>query len=776
MALDLSKLNFFNKLDARARVGVLFVGLLAAIFLVYLATRYFAGGSSAIGPSSVASAPAGLQSVPGGTTQTAEYTQALMQANDQRAEAAKMSGSSAIPTQFNTAIASMGGSSGCVICTEQTPNVAATLDDWVKQGKITPDVATQLKDLANKNASVEDYAQALNKMVQDGKLTPEQARILLDQYKKQHGAALVNDSAKTMDALIKSGQLPLDAANQLLDAQKKEVSPSEYAKMLQQMVKDGKITPDVAQKLLAQYAQQYTKQVISRSVAALQQMATNGEITPEVLNALIDLENQMVPIDLVSDNLKKWVGAGKLTPAASDKILAEYKDQKSQIGPNGSVDELIRQAEAAAFLEISQLLRDKLITPETGAKLSEMIQNNIPLEEYTAAVHQMVQNKQLTPEIAKLKIGDYTQVKTLRDMKAQLFQLQANNASPQAYADALKKAVLTGVITPDQAAELLQQYQASGGPGLSNLASGASAANFAQALQQQGGPSGQYGTGQFAPGSAEAEAAAAQQQAANDQERANRLQAMLGAMSSQSGQLIAAWGPVTMVHRGGPNENPAGGNAKDCGDCATGTTTKTQTANKNTLDDSSSGAPLIKAGSIIFAVLDTAVNSDYPDSPVLATIVQGPYKGAKLLGKLTTAKSVSGQLDRISLNFSLMNLDNWPKSRTVTAYAIDPDTARSVMASSVDYHYAQKFGAIMATSFIQGYANAISSSGSNTTTGIFGTSTTHPELSPGQKLAMAVGQIGQNLGSVTQNYTNIAPTVRVDSGVSLGILFMADVT
>jgi intracellular multiplication protein IcmE len=43
------------------------------------------------------------------------------------------------------------------------------------------------------------------------------------------------------------------------------------------------------------------------------------------------------------------------------------------------------------------------------------------------------------------------------------------------------------------------------------------------------------------------------------------------------------------------------------------------------------GAPLIKAGTIIFGVLDTAVNSDYPDTPVLVTIVDGPYKGAKLL-------------------------------------------------------------------------------------------------------------------------------------------------
>jgi len=160
----------------------------------------------------------------------------------------------------------------------------------------------------------------------------------------------------------------------------------------------------------------------------------------------------------------------------------------------------------------------------------------------------------------------------------------------------------------------------------------------------------------------------------------------------------------------------------------------------------------------------------------MATIVEGKLKGAKLLGKLQVTKGVAGQLDRVSLNFTLMNRDDWTKGKTVTAYAIDPDTARTVLASHVDYHYLQRFGAIMATSFVQGYANAIASSSSTTTTGIFGTSTTHPELSPSQKLATALGQIGQALGNVTQNYVNIPPTVKVDSGVGLGILFMSDVT
>src|SRR5581483_9922846 len=130
---------------------------------------------------------------------------------------------------------------------------------------------------------------------------------------------------------------------------------------------------------------------------------------------------------------------------------------------------------------------------------------------------------------------------------------------------------------------------------------------------------------------------------------------------------------------------------------------------------------------------ETEANSDYPDAPIMATIVTGPLKGGKLMGKLHTTKGVAGQLDRITLQFQILNLDAWQASKPIDAYAIDPDNARMMLASHVDYHYLKRYGAIMATSFLQGYASAITTSSSTTNTGIFGTSTTHPELSPGQK-------------------------------------------
>ena len=155
----------------------------------------------------------------------------------------------------------------------------------------------------------------------------------------------------------------------------------------------------------------------------------------------------------------------------------------------------------------------------------------------------------------------------------------------------------------------------------------------------------------------------------------------------------------------------------------------------------------------------------------MVTIVQGPFKGATLLGKLALAK---GQ-DKVSLTFNLMNRDDWAKGKSVTAFAIDPDTARTVMASDVDYHYMKRYGALFASSFLTGYASGVQNAG-NSTTGIFGTSVTRPQLSFGNNVAVALGQVGTTFTSAVQNNINTPTTVKVNAGVGLGILFMADVT
>lgn len=760
MAIDFSRFNFFNRLDARARVIFLFASVVGVVLLFYFVSRLLFGSGATTGPTKVANAPQGLQSVPAGQL-TPEYQRALVQANAQAAQQAQMTGTSAVPTIIN--IGQQPNSSGCIICTDEAANVKYLLDDWVKQGRIAPDIATQLQQLADRNASVDEYAAALNELVRQGKLTPEQARALLEQYKKQHANRLLQDSAQLMDGMIKAGQLPIDAATNLLEAQKRKVSPSDYAAMLQDLVRQGKISPALAQQLLAQYTQQRAREIVLRSIGILRSMVQAGELTADVERELEDLESRLVPMDVFNNAIQKYVAGGKMTPAVAAKIMDEYKNQKAEIGPSQSIDQLIKAAEAAAFNELRDLLKAGKITQDVAATIAGLIQKDVSLEDFQTAINQMVTQKKLTPEIAQLKLADYQAIKGLREMAKNLAALQGNNASQQAYADELKRAVAAGFLTPEQAAQLMQEYAAlSGRPALQAAVTGTDELAQLQQKLQQGEAA------QGAPAATDFNVPRVQAVQENPQDRIARIQNLMAGMAGQAQQLIAAWQPPVMAHREGSYKIEVAKVVK--AGTVIGPDGKEIPASELT------GPALIKAGTVLFAVLDTQANSDFPDSPILATIVEGKYKGAKLMGKLVVTKGVAGQLDRISLNFTVMNMDEWPRSRTITAYAIDPDTARTVMASSVNYHYFKRFGAIMATSFLQGYASAITTSGSTSTTGIFGTSSTYPQLDPRQKIFVGLGQVGQTLGQSFQNWVNIPPTVKVDSGVALGILFMQDIT
>lgn len=713
-------MNFFKNLDARGRIIVLIALVAAVLLVVYLGTRYFLG-VTASNDSRVA-VPAGIQSVPGGTTQSPAYTQAVTQASEQRAQAAQLSGASAIPTQQNYG-SSFSSYGQCIICSDQSANVKNLLSDWVGKGELDQDTADALQKLADQNVPVSQYADQLDQLVKAGKLTPAQARALLDQYKKQHANAQLKDSGKFMDGLIKSGDLPVDAANQLLAAQKAGVSPAEYQQMLRRLVADGKISPATEAKLAAQYNQQKAAEAEQETETGIDRMAKDGEITPDMAAELKGLVAKNVPVSEYAAALQKAVADGKLTPDAAKKLLEQYEAQKAGVGPAATMDALAKKAAAD---------------------------------------------------------GDYAKAEKLAEEAKRLAALQANNASPQDYANELKKAVLDGTLTPDEAQQLMNEYQgltlplgATETPEIPGTSGNTAFADLAKKAQEGGAAAPTTATEAALPGETPVitadELQEAQQKAADQaaQDKEARVEALMVAMSSQAQQLVnTVWQPPQMANRQGTPATP-----ESKANCDTSKGTGNSSSGQSSTPQ---GAPIIKAGSILFAVLDTAVNSDYPDSPVLATIVAGPFKGAKLMGKLQTAKNVAGQLDRVGLNFTLMNMDNWNTSQAVNAYAIDPDTARTVMASQVNYHYLLRFGSIMATSFLQGYATALTNTGTSTT-GIFGTSTTHPALSVAQNVLVGMGQVGTTLGTVTQNYVNIPPTVRVNSGVGLGILFMADV-
>jgi intracellular multiplication protein IcmE len=127
------------------------------------------------------------------------------------------------------------------------------------------------------------------------------------------------------------------------------------------------------------------------------------------------------------------------------------------------------------------------------------------------------------------------------------------------------------------------------------------------------------------------------------------------------------------------------------------------------------------------------------------------------------------------ITFNLLTLPNLSHSLAINAVAIDQNTARTALSSSTDNHYLLRYGSLFASSFLQGYGQAIQSSGTTVSTTGLTTQTATPSLSPRQEIAVALGNVGTQWGNQLNTIFNTPPTVHVYSGTGLGILFLADV-
>jgi intracellular multiplication protein IcmE len=187
------------------------------------------------------------------------------------------------------------------------------------------------------------------------------------------------------------------------------------------------------------------------------------------------------------------------------------------------------------------------------------------------------------------------------------------------------------------------------------------------------------------------------------------------------------------------------------------------------------GENIIKTGDILFAVMDTSVNTDEP-GPILATIVSGRLKGSKLIGSFTLPANAS----KMVISFNTISIPGADKTVSISAYAIDPNTARTALASEANHHYLQRYGALFASSFMAGMSSAIQSS--NTTVSVGGTGgTTNTTVSTLSRSTLdnaliALGEVGKAWSQTAQKEMNRPTTVEVYAGTGLGILFTQDVS
>ena len=257
---------------------------------------------------------------------------------------------------------------------------------------------------------------------------------------------------------------------------------------------------------------------------------------------------------------------------------------------------------------------------------------------------------------------------------------------------------------------------------------------------------------------------AAQAKRISDQRLQQELNQRQSAMAAQAGRLLASWKPTEQVFVPGVTDEKKPGQAGAAGGAAG------QAGAAGVGVQGAAQAPAIKAGKILFAVLDTAVNSDEP-GPVLATVVQGKYKGARLIGTLTRPENAK----RVILTFNLISLPDAPRSVPVNAVAIDPNTARIAVANKVNSHYLMRYGSLFASSFLEGFGQSFQSEGTKVSVDGGTVEVTDVGRSLSENAVVGLAKVGQRWGAAIAPQFNRPPTIRVYSGVGLGILFQQDV-
>ncbi|HAU1321683.1 TPA: type IVB secretion system protein DotG/IcmE [Legionella pneumophila] len=258
-----------------------------------------------------------------------------------------------------------------------------------------------------------------------------------------------------------------------------------------------------------------------------------------------------------------------------------------------------------------------------------------------------------------------------------------------------------------------------------------------------------------------------------EQKYQQEIQQRTSDMLTAATQLVQDWKQVeTQVYTEGTEETKTSGGESAVPGTSTG-------ANNQPVEQGASGAQnqaIIKTGDIMFAVLDTSVNSDEP-GPILATIVTGKLKGSKLIGSF----NLPSNADKMVITFNTMSIPGAEKTISISAYAIDPNTARTALSSRTNHHYLMRYGSLFASSFLQGFGNAFQSANTTITIGGTGggnniTVANGVGRSTLENAVIGLATVGKAWSQQAQQLFNTPTTVEVYSGTGLGILFTQDVT
>ncbi|MCP4024112.1 MAG: hypothetical protein GY729_19880 [Desulfobacteraceae bacterium] len=176
---------------------------------------------------------------------------------------------------------------------------------------------------------------------------------------------------------------------------------------------------------------------------------------------------------------------------------------------------------------------------------------------------------------------------------------------------------------------------------------------------------------------------------------------------------------------------------------------------------------LVKPGDVFYAVNNQTLNSDIPAGVGTATILSGNLKNARVIGRF------SQENEHLVLEYNKLVMPDGT-FYNITGYAVDPSNLSAGVRTSVDHHYIQRWGGLLAASFLEGFGQAVEQSGSTSIFSLDSNSVvqTYPEYDTGEQAWVAAGKIGEKLADQVANNFNRSPTVILNTGEPIGVLII----
>jgi intracellular multiplication protein IcmE len=182
-----------------------------------------------------------------------------------------------------------------------------------------------------------------------------------------------------------------------------------------------------------------------------------------------------------------------------------------------------------------------------------------------------------------------------------------------------------------------------------------------------------------------------------------------------------------------------------------------------------SGRVLVPAGRGIYAHAVVAVDSD-TNGPIVLEADTGPISGDRMIGTF----SKSG-IDRLIVKVE--TVEHRGASLEANGLVIAPDSMETAVASSIDQHYVERFLLPAASAFMSGLGQAVALGNSTNTVSPFGgTTSTIGPLTFKQEALVAAGASATAVSSALSAETPKGPTVHLAANVSVGVMFLSNLT